>query len=306
MPLYRSKNSSLSRIKENRFSLEKNIQNLTEKNLQSVFGLDFVRPEFPLRGLRVDTLAFDNQTKSFVIIEYKKDKNFSVIDQGYSYLSLLLNNKADFILEYNENKNKNLSKKDVNWTESKVIFISPSFSKYQLQAINFKDLPLELWEIKKYENDLIQYLQIKSQESTESIKTISKKSPDLQNVSKEIKVYSENDHIDKVDNNIKELYNKIKSQALDSIDSLSVNPTKYYISLKKDKNFAYIMFSKKKIRLVVKYPEEKASKYMVYHHIKKLPQKVQKFWGGPSFEIVLEEDKYVIEIVNLLKTASEY
>ena len=28
----------------------------------------------------------------------------SVIDQGYAYLSLLLNNNAEFILKFNENK----------------------------------------------------------------------------------------------------------------------------------------------------------------------------------------------------------
>jgi len=35
-------------------------------------------------------------------MEYKKDRNFSVVDQGVAYLNLMLNNKADFILEYNE------------------------------------------------------------------------------------------------------------------------------------------------------------------------------------------------------------
>jgi hypothetical protein len=52
--------------------------------------------------LRIDTLAFDNESKAFVIIEYKKDRNFSVVDQGIGYLNLMLNDKADFILEYNQ------------------------------------------------------------------------------------------------------------------------------------------------------------------------------------------------------------
>ncbi|MGI6481685.1 MAG: hypothetical protein ACOX08_00215, partial [Methanobacterium sp.] len=42
-----------------------------------------------------------------------KSSNFSVIDQGYAYLALLLNNTADFILEYNESKDDFLGKKDV-------------------------------------------------------------------------------------------------------------------------------------------------------------------------------------------------
>lgn len=94
-------NEYLEQIKEKPFNLEKEIQELTEKNLKTIFGLEFVRSEFSLNNFRVDTLAFDKESSSFVIIEYKRDKNFSVIDQGYAYLSLMLNNKADFILEYN-------------------------------------------------------------------------------------------------------------------------------------------------------------------------------------------------------------
>ncbi len=63
----------------------------------SHFWFDFVKSEFQLNDLRMDTLAFDKETKSFVIVEYKKSSTFSVIDQGYAYLALLLNNKADFI-----------------------------------------------------------------------------------------------------------------------------------------------------------------------------------------------------------------
>ena len=66
-----------------------------------MFGYEFVKSELQLGNLRIDTLAFDNENRSFVIIEYKIDQSFSVIDQGYAYLGLLLNNKADFILEYN-------------------------------------------------------------------------------------------------------------------------------------------------------------------------------------------------------------
>ena len=89
-------------IKEHPFSLEKEIQSITEENLKTVFGLHFVKSEFSLNNFRIDTLAYDEEAGTFVIIEYKRDKNFSVIDQGYAYLSLMLNNKADFILEYNE------------------------------------------------------------------------------------------------------------------------------------------------------------------------------------------------------------
>ena len=50
--------------------------------------------------------SVDNENKSFVIIEYKIDQSFSVIDQGYAYLGILLNNKAEFTLNITNTKTK--------------------------------------------------------------------------------------------------------------------------------------------------------------------------------------------------------
>ena len=112
MPLFNSnsKLEILNQIKEIPFQLERQIQHLVEANLNTLLGLEFVKSEFTISGsvqrLRIDTLAFDRKNKAFVIIEYKQDKNFSVVDQGYAYLSAMLNNKADFILEYNDARNE--------------------------------------------------------------------------------------------------------------------------------------------------------------------------------------------------------
>lgn len=84
-------------IIEEQFPLESEVQRLTEANLQELFDLALVRSEFELHGLRIDTLAFDKESSAFVIIEYKKDRNFSVVDQGVAYLNLMLNNKADLL-----------------------------------------------------------------------------------------------------------------------------------------------------------------------------------------------------------------
>ena len=73
-----------------------------------------------------------------VIIEYKRDLNFSIVDQGFAYLSLMLNRKADFVLMYNEKMNSSCRKDYFDWSQSKVIFISPSFTPYQIEAANFK------------------------------------------------------------------------------------------------------------------------------------------------------------------------
>ncbi|MDI6821654.1 MAG: hypothetical protein QMD66_02075 [Actinomycetota bacterium] len=78
MPLYKIDGKRLKLIKEKSFSLEKDLQKLTEENLETLFGLEFVQTEFQLNDRFIDTLAFNPETKSFVIIEYKKDKSLAL------------------------------------------------------------------------------------------------------------------------------------------------------------------------------------------------------------------------------------
>ena len=301
MPLYQSTNQKLSVIKEDGFKLEKEIQTITEKNLEYIFGLKFIKSELTIHNLRFDSLAFDSDSKSFVIIEYKRDKNFSVIDQGYAYLSLMLNNKADFILEYNENANTNLRKDDVDWSQSKVMFISPAFSKYQQQAINFKDLPIELWEITKYQNGLIQYNRLKSPETSESINKISKSSGVVEKVTKEIKVYTEEDHLKSANEEILSLYEEFKNQILSLDDKIEVVPKKKYIAFKASSNIIDVLPQKEKIKFWLNIPKGKLND----------PNNISRdvseigHWGNGDYEFSINSSSDFINLMPLIKQSYE-
>lgn len=251
MPLFKIEGDKLERIEQVDFKLEKDIQILTENNLKEIFHLDFVSTEFALQDLRIDTLGFDNETKSFVIIEYKKDRNSGVVDQGYAYLALLLNNQADFILEYNEKMDKNLRKGDVDWEQSKVIFISPRFTTYQRKSIEFKDLPFELWEIVKYNNDTLLFNYLKPPKTKVSINTVAKKDKAVQYVNKKIKTYNEEDHLETAPEEIKELYENIRERIVNLGPEIEVRPTKLYIAFVDNSNFIYAFIFKKHVKLVL-------------------------------------------------------
>lgn len=295
MALYKIK-QRLEYIKEKPFKLEKEIQDITEQNLKTVFGLDFVKSEFALNNFRIDTLAFDKEANAFVIIEYKRDKNFSVIDQGYAYLSLMLNNKADFILEFNENLDKTLKRNDVDWSQSRVLFVSPAFTNYQREAINFKDLPIELWEVKRFENDTVSFDQIQKAVAQESIKTISKTDNTIDNVAKEIKVYSEQEHLENVTEEIKELYEKLKSAIL-NFDNIEVKPKKKYIAFVSGRNVIDI------------HPQRKALKMWLNMNIGELddPKKLMRdvsttgHWGNGDYELQINSDDDLEYILSLVK-----
>lgn len=240
---------NLERIDKVDFRYERDIQNLTEENMNLIFGLDFVKSEFQLNNLRIDSLAFDEITKSFVIIEYKRNTNFSVVDQGYAYLALLLNNKADFILEYNEVKDNFLGKSDVDWSQSRVIFVSPQFTTYQRQAIEFKDLPIELWQVSKYENNTLLFNQLKASNTSESITTVSGGSKVVRDVNKQVKVPTEEEHLKKAEPNIKEIYDEIRERILNLDSNIEIKTYVTVIAFKIDSYIVNFQFQKTQLKI---------------------------------------------------------
>jgi RecB family endonuclease NucS len=111
MKIYSKQKQSLQKVKVIPFQLEREIQTLVENNLDELFGYTLIQSEFTLGNFRLDTLCYDKQNNSVVIIEYKKGKNYSVIDQGFSYLSQVLDNKSDIILNiHNRRRRKRIKK----------------------------------------------------------------------------------------------------------------------------------------------------------------------------------------------------
>jgi predicted transport protein len=298
MPLFSIKDRRLERIKEVPFKSErKEIQQITEASLKEVFGYEFVKSELEFGNLRIDTLAFDNENKSFVIMEYKITQSFSVIDQGYAYLGLLLNNKADFILEYNEQKGKSLKRDDVDWSQSKAIFVSPQFTKYQKQAINFRDLPIELWEVSKFENGTLLFNQLKSPETSESITKVTPGGGIVQEVSREIKVYTEEDHLSGLPNETVELYQSLKERVLALGDNIEVRPRKLYVGFAVGSNFVDIRPRKSGLKLWINLQKGELDD----------PQKMARdvsevgHWGNGDYQVIVQSSDGFDYLITLIR-----
>jgi predicted transport protein len=252
MKLFRLNKTNLHEVEQIPFKLERDIQNLVEVNTESVFNLKFIKSELTVGKYRIDTLCFDEENNSFVIVEYKKGNSYSVIDQGYTYLQLLLNNKSDFLLVLSQHFNKVLRMEDVDWSQSRIIFVSPSYNSYQKDSVNFKDLPFELWEIKRYSNDTVVLNQHRSN-SKESIETLNPNTSNstISQVSREVKVYSEDKHLGHGSNEINEIYLMIKERVLDLGSDVEIVPRKEYIGFKRGSNFVDIEFQKKQLKIFI-------------------------------------------------------
>lgn len=231
MPLYKLDGSKLSGIQEVPIQLESDLQKIIEHNLDAAFGLKFVSSEYQLGNLRIDTLAYDEEARAFVIVEYKRDKSFSVIDQGFAYLALLVNRKADFVLEFNEKAGRTITKNDIDWRKSKVIFIANSFTNYQKSAIGFKDLPMELWEARRFHNNTIYFSQLQSPEASESINLL-KNDRQIEAVTREVRPYTVDEHFGENWARAREIYEALRDRVLNIDSRLCENPKKQYIAFK--------------------------------------------------------------------------
>lgn len=143
-------------IKQKDFKNEKELQTFFERNIETILGYKLIDTEFSVGNFRIDSLAFDAETKSFRIIEYKNVRNASLVDQGYTYLKLMLERKADFVLQYNIKPELSLTIKDIDWSQSRIIFVSPIFTVYQLNATDFKNIPVDLVKVTRYEENIVE------------------------------------------------------------------------------------------------------------------------------------------------------
>lgn len=302
MKLYKPHSGSLQRVKTVPFKLEKEIQQLVEDNVSSLFELEFIKSELSYGNFRFDTLCFDKELNSFVIIEYKKGSSYSVIDQGYTYLSLLLNNKSDFILEYNETLDKNIKRDEVDWSQSKVIFISPQFTDYQKNSINFKNLPFELWEITRYTDESIGLNKISTESNVDINSTISNESSDgvVRKVSKEIIRYDEEYHLSKNKNRpdwVTELYRKLKNRILELGDNIEIRFGKQTIGFSNNKVFSDLILYNKGVGVVINLKKGKLKDSL--NLTEDLSDKGH--WGSGDYRIWLKSEDNLEYTISLIR-----
>ncbi len=299
MKLYNKTKNSVTLLKEIPFKLEREIQTLFESQLPELLGLQLVKSEFSIKNRRIDTLAFDTQSNAFVIIEYKRSKSNSVVDQGFTYLNLMLENKADFIIEYNETCIGKMQRKDVDWSQTRVIFVSTSFTENQKLATNFKDIAIELYEVKQYEGGIIAINPIKKSSSATSIKPLTEKNEAINKVAREIKVYTEEDHLTNISDEITELYQSFKDAIQNLADNIEIVPRKQQIGFRHNGIICDIHIQKKGLKMWINLKKDNID------DPKQITRDVSQtgHWGNGDYELLITNTNNLEYIMSLVKQA---
>ena len=304
MKLFKQESNKLGQLSIKPFKLERDIQSLVESNLSELFDLKFIKSEVAYSGFRFDTLCFDEESKSLVIVEYKKGSSYSVIDQGYTYLSLLLNNKSDFYLEY---LSKFVELDEVDWSQTKVIFISPQFSEFQKNSINFKNLPFELWEITRYENDSVSFNKITSNSNVDINTAVGSKDDKslVSKVSKEVVHFSEDYHFNKNKNRppgVVELYYKLKDRILNLGEQIEFKAGKQTIGFRQNKIFCDLIIYNGGVGIMIN-----LKKGMLKDELGKTEDLSEKgHWGNGDYRIWLSDDSDLDYAISLVKQSFDH
>ena len=247
--LFKRTAKKLSEVSQIDFEKEKEVQTLIEENLEAVFGLKFLATEFSILNMRFDTVAFDSENNAFIIIEYKKAKNMSLVDQGYSYLHTVLDRKAELVLLFSRVNGERRQIEDFCWDMTRVYFVSPSFSKFQIGATAYANMPFRLFEISKYEDGLFE---IKEIENKSSINLPSQDEDSvMRKVSREVKVWTFEDYLGRTRPNedILEIYSLL-DESVANITQFEHDYKKVYIAFKHNReNIFDCAFSKTKIKI---------------------------------------------------------
>jgi hypothetical protein len=141
--------------------LEKSLQTLIERNLQSLLGVRFLASEFPTgvrHGGRIDTLGLD-ENGCPVIIEFKHATNENVINQGLFYQGLfcldwLLDHRAEFKLLVIERLGAEHAD-DIDWCALRLLCVAGGYTCFDEHAVNQMNRNIELIRYPGFGDELL-------------------------------------------------------------------------------------------------------------------------------------------------------
>ncbi len=244
--LFKIDGQNISELHSKSLDLEKSLQTLLERNLDTFLGVKFLSSEYStgqVHGGRIDTLGLD-ENNCPVIIEYKRAINENVINQGLFYLDWLMDHKADFKMLVLESLGKEQAEK-IDWNGPRLICIASAFTKFDEHAVRQINRNIDLIRYTYYAQDFIT-LELVYSNSLNTPSIIEKDKP--KNTGDKPVSY----WLKHADPNILELFKSLRSFITNLGDDVVEKQLKLHIAYRKIKNFACVIIQKKAIVITLR------------------------------------------------------
>jgi predicted transport protein len=303
MPLFLFDNDKAHKITAKEFDNEIELHKLIDKNLDTIFGIRFLRDEYVTeKHGRIETLGLDEDNRP-VVIEYKKHKDKGQLTQANRYMTWIRQNPDSFELLVLKNI-KNYKGK-IDFSNPRIICFAQEFS------IDDKCLALsldaELWKYRYYANNTIS---ITREEEPEQLivsnqKNVSiKKIPRMNSPKKSIE-----DHLAGASEDLKELFYQLEKEIFEISSSIDRYTTNAEINYKTSRVFAYLSIQNKKNCL--RYSLRTNNSAMIDEKGLTLEIPKSHGWGNITRQLTvnpedIRKDKYTIsDVMQLLMQAYE-
>ncbi|MDO8668142.1 MAG: DUF5655 domain-containing protein [bacterium] len=297
MALFKINDLSVKKLITKDLDLEKNLQSLFESNLNEILNISLLAHEYSTSfGGRIDTLGID-KNGSPCIIEYKKNQNDNVINQGLSYLRWLLDHKADFEILC-QNKKIDI---EIDWDSPRVICIAESYNKFDLDTADILPINIELLRYRIYDENILyiepenyQKVRISTSGIVRKAKQGKEKTERLQ------KSYSIDDHLAVIDKQTIDLFQTLREKILSLDENIIEEAKAKYIAYKTSTNFTDIVIKQYglKIFLNVKSGQLNDPQSLARDLTK---PKMIGHWGNGDYEVKLENESELESVFALIK-----
>ena len=229
--LFRMQGDSVQELSAKSVAIEKSLQLLLERHLDSFLGVRFLASEYitgKRHGGRIDTLGLDDN-HSPLIIEYKRSLNEIVINQGLFYLDWLMDHQGEFTLEVLRRLGPDSAEK-IDWSGPILLCIAADFTKYDEYAVMQIPRNVELLRYRRYGADLLllELVNARGEEGRNVPKTADQ-GVGVQNPGRSLTAEPLNG-----------LWESLKAFLLALGDDVMMKELEHYIAFRRIKNFACI------------------------------------------------------------------
>ncbi len=302
MALFKINGSAVTKIIAKDLDLEKNLQSLFEQNLEELLNIVFLAHEYSTSfGGRIDSLGID-KNGSPCIIEYKKNQNDNVINQGLSYLRWLLDHKADFEMLC-QSKKVNV---EIDWDSPRVICIAESYSKFDLDTADILPINVELLRYRIYDENILflepenyQKIKISTSGIIKKAKTQKTKDTQLQ------KVYSIGDHLAGINKETLDLFQDLREKIL-SLDQNIIEEAKAkYIAYKTSTNFVDVVVKQYGLKIFLNVKSGQLNDPQKLARDLTKPKPIGH-WGNGDYEVKFESANEASAVFALIKQSYDF
>src|SRR3989339_1752866 len=302
MALFKINGSVATKIIAKGLDLEKNLQSLFEQNLEELLNIIFLAHEYATSfGGRIESLGID-KNGSPCIIEYKKNQNDNVINQGLSYLRWLLDHKADFEILCQSKK----IDIEIDWDSPRVICIAENYSKFDLDTADILPINVELLRYRVYDENIL-YLEPENYQkvkiSTSGIirkgKTQKIKDAQLQ------KVYSIDDHLAGINKETLDLFQDLRERILSLYQNIIEEAKAKYIAYKTSTNFVDIVVKQYGLKIFLNVKSGQLNDPQKLARDLTKPKPIGH-WGNGDYEVKFESADEADAVFALIRQSYDF